>query len=68
MDDIKTYADLWVFMCDSGDAFALSRYYTTNPDETARAYWQGVLTTLELTGKITHARALLLWAEITRPC
>lgn len=68
MNDIKTFSDLWAFMCKSDNALSFIQYYTTNPNETARAFWIGVLSTLELTGKITHDRALLLWAEITRPC
>lgn len=63
---MKTYEDLWNYICDGGRAMACSQFYVSNPNETAKAFWNGMLTALEIGGNITKEDANNIWKEITR--
>ena len=61
---MKTYEDLWSYICDNGQAMACSQFYVNKPNETAKAFWNGMLTALECDGKITKEEANNIWKEI----
>ena len=62
---MKTFEDLWNYICDCGRARACSQFYVSNPNETAKAFWNGMLTALEIEGKLTTEEANNIWKEIT---
>lgn len=63
---MKTYADLWKYICRSNHGYDLSQFYVSNPNDVAKAFWNGVLTVLELEGKITNEDANNIWNEIVK--
>lgn len=60
---MKTYSDLWKYICQkSGHNY--SQFYVSNPNEVAKAFWNGVLTVLEIEEKISNEDANNIWNEI----
>lgn len=64
MVEVKTLHDVWVYLCETGRARDLSQYYCSDPNDIARAFWDGVLTVLELEHKITPKDANIIWNEL----
>lgn len=62
---MKTWNDVWQYLCQKR-GYDISQYYVSNPNETALAFWHGVLTVLELEGKISQADGINIWNEITK--
>ena len=60
---MKTYSDLWKYICQKG-AYNYMQFYVSNPNEVAKAFWNGVLTVLEIEGKISNEDANKIWNEI----
>lgn len=60
---MKTYSDLWKYICQKG-SYNYSQFYVSNPNEVAKAFWNGVLTVLEIEGKISNEDANNIWNEI----
>ena len=62
-----TLNDVWKYLCagKSGNGINLSQFYVNNPNETAKAFWNGVLTVLEIEGKISEANGWNIWKELT---
>ena len=60
---MKNLADLWKYLCDNGYARSCSQFYGSK-SETAKAFWNGMLTALEIEGKITTADAIEIWMEV----
>lgn len=63
MVEVKTLHDVWVYLCGSGKGCDLAQFYCKNPNEVAKAFWNGVLTVLELEGKVTNEDANNIWNE-----
>lgn len=62
---MKTLNDLWLYICkNTKNAYDYAQYYTANMNETAKAFWNGMLTVLEAEGKITKEDSLRIWYEI----
>ena len=61
---MKTQHDVWEFLCKSNGARDLLQYYVHNPNDVAKAFWHGVLTVLEIEGKITEEEANNIWSEV----
>lgn len=61
---MKTMNDLWKYICKHGNAREFAQFYVSNPNEVAKAFWNGVLTVLEIEGKITREEANLIWSDI----
>lgn len=61
---MNTWNDLWQYMCDKGAGRNALQFYCENPNERAKAFWNGVLTGLEMTGEITRDQANEIWCEI----
>lgn len=64
IDTMKALNDVWKYLCESGNARSLMQFYVKNPNETAKAFWHGVLTVLEIEGKVTNEDANNIWNEI----
>ena len=62
---MKTYEDLWNYICENGRARECSQFYVTSPNQTALAFWNGMLTALECEGVITKEDAINIWREIS---
>ena len=62
---MRTYEDLWIYLCNSGYGRSCSQFYNSR-SQTALAFWNGVLTALEIEGKVTKEDARNIWAEIDR--
>lgn len=64
---MKTWNDVWKYLCNGkpGNGVNLSQFYCPNPNETAKAFWNGVLTVLEIEKKITAEDGWAIWQEIT---
>ena len=60
---MKNLDDIWKYLCDNGYARSCSQFYC-NKSETAKAFWNGMLTALEIEGKITTADASEIWREV----
>ena len=60
---MKTWNEVWKYLCKKNGR-DLMQYYVKNPNETAKAFWHGVLTVLELEGKIENEDAINIWNEI----
>lgn len=63
---MKTWNELWGYMCDKGEARNAVQFYVSDPNEVAKAYWNGVLTALEMEGVITRDDANEIWCEIDK--
>lgn len=63
---MKTWSEVWKYICDNTGmrAIDLMQFYVKNPNETAKAFWHGVLTILEIDGKITNEDGMNIWNEI----
>lgn len=61
---MKTWNDVWQYLCNAGFGRACSQFYCERPNETAKAFWNGILTVLEAEGKISGADATEIWNEI----
>ena len=60
---MKTYSDLWKYICQKA-GYNYMQFYVSNPNEVAKAFWHGVLTVLEIEGKISNEDANNIWNEI----
>lgn len=60
---MKTYSDLWKYICQKA-GYNYMQFYVSNPNEVAKAFWHGVLTVLEIEGKISNEDANSIWNEI----
>ena len=60
---MKTYSDLWKYICQKG-GYNYMQFYVSNPNDVAKAFWHGVLTVLEIEGKISNEDANNIWNEI----
>jgi len=60
---MKTWNDVWKYLCKK-NGYDLMQFYCKNPNEVAKAFWNGVLTVLELEGKVTNEDANNIWNEI----
>lgn len=65
---METWSDVWVYLCNNSKARAydLMQYYCENPNEIAKAFWNGVLTILEAEGKLSKENGINIWNEITK--
>lgn len=63
---MKTWQDLWEYLCDNGFCHSCSQFWVTNPNEIAKAFWNGMLCVLESEGKVTKEDANNIWNEIER--
>ena len=61
---MNTQHDVWEFLCKSKGARDLLQYYVINPNDVAKAFWHGVLTVLEIEGKITEEESNNIWSEV----
>lgn len=62
---MKTWNDVWKYLCQK-PAYNLMQYYVSNPNQVAKAFWHGVLTVLEIEGKITPEEGMDIWNEIVK--
>ena len=60
---MKTYSDLWKYICQKA-GYNYMQFYVSNPNDVAKAFWNGVLTVLEIEGKISNEDANKIWNEI----
>ena len=60
---MKTYSDLWKYICQKA-GYNYMQFYVSNPNDVAKAFWNGVLTVLEIEGKISNEDANNIWNEI----
>ena len=71
-EDIRKYTsmntlnDVWKYLCKGkpGNGTCLSQFYVSNPNEVAQAFWNGVLTVLEIENKITSEQGTKIWNEL----
>lgn len=63
---MKTWNELWVYLCDKGVARDIMQFYVSDPNDVAKAFWNGVLTGLEAGGEITREDANEIWCEIDK--
>lgn len=61
---MKTWDDLWKYLCDHGMARNNMQFYCSKPNETAQAFWNGMLCVLEAEGLVTNDDANVIWNEI----
>lgn len=61
---MKTWNDLWKYICKNKAGYNYTQFYVKNPNSVARAFWNGVLTILEIEGKIEIEDANNIWNEI----
>lgn len=62
---METYNEVWKYLCQK-PGYDLMQFYVKNPNEIAKGFWNGVLTVLEIEGKITNEQAMKIWNEITK--
>lgn len=62
---MKTLSEVWKYLCKNKAGYDLMQFYVKNPNEVAKAFWHGVLTILEIEGKVTNEDANNIWKEIT---
>ena len=60
---MKTLEDVWKYLCQK-PSYDLMQFYVKNPNEVAQAFWNGVLTVLEIEGKITSEDGMNIWNEL----
>ena len=60
---MKTWNDIWKYLCQK-PARDLMQFYCENPNEVAKAFWHGVLTVLEIEGKVSREDGMAIWNEI----
>ena len=58
--------ELWQYMCDKGTARNALQFYVDDPNEIAKAYWNGMLTGLEMAGVITKDEANRIWCDVDK--
>lgn len=63
---MKTWNDVWKYLCKNKSGHDYMQFYVANPNEVAKAFWHGVLTILEIEGKVTNEDANNIWNEITK--
>lgn len=61
---MKTWQDLWEYLCDNGFGHSCSQFWVSNPNDVAKAFWNGMLCVLESEGKVTKEDANSIWDEI----
>lgn len=64
--EMKTWNDVWKYLCKNKSGHDFMQFYVANPNEVAKAFWHGVLTILEIEGKVTNEDANNIWNEITK--
>lgn len=62
---METLNEVWKYLCKK-PGYDLMQFYVPNPNEVAKAFWHGVLTVLEIEGKITNEQGMKIWGELTR--
>lgn len=62
---MKTLNDVWKYLCQK-PGYNLTQFYVKNPNEVAKAFWNGVLTVLEIEGKISNEDGMNIWNELTK--
>ena len=62
---MNTYSDVWNYLCNKGFGRSCSQFYVKNPNETAKGFWNGILTALEAAGTIDAETSYKIWVEIT---
>ncbi len=60
---MKTWSEVWKYLCKK-PGYDLMQYYVKNPNDVSKAFWHGVLTVLEIEGKVTIEDANNIWNEI----
>lgn len=60
---MKTLHEVWKYLCKK-HGHDLMQYYVKNPNDVAKAFWHGVLTVLEIEGKITAEDGMNIWNEL----
>ena len=60
---MKTWNDVWKYICNHCNGRDLLQYYGEQTQETL-AFWHGVLLILECDGKVTSSDAINIWKEI----
>ncbi len=63
---MKTWNDVWKYLCKNKSGHDYMQFYVVDPNEVAKAFWHGVLTILEIEGKVTNEDANNIWNEITK--
>ena len=63
---MKTWNEVWKYLCKNKEGYNLMQFYVKNPNEVAKAFWHGVLIILEIEGKVTEEDANNIWKEITQ--
>ena len=63
---MKTWNDVWKYLVSKGGAYDLMQFYVKNPNDVAKGFWNGVLTVLEIEGKVTKEDGMNIWNEITK--
>lgn len=61
---METWNEVWKYLCQR-PGYDLMQFYVKNPNDVAKAFWNGVLTVLELEGRITKEQGWKIWKEIT---
>lgn len=63
---MKSLNELWGYMCDKGEGRNAVQFYVRDPNEVAKAYWNGVLTALEMEGVINRDEANEIWCDVDK--
>lgn len=58
--------ELWQYMCDKGSARNAIQFYVDDPNDIAKAFWNGILTGLEMEGRITRDEANRIWCDVDK--
>lgn len=61
---MKTQQEVWEYLCNNGFGRSCMQFYVSNPNEVAKAFWNGVLCVLEAEGKVTHEDGMKIWSEV----
>ena len=61
---MKTWNDVWQYLCEHGNARDLLYYYSEKQTAETLAFWHGVLLILQYEDKITWSDAINIWEEI----
>lgn len=60
---MNTLNEVWKYLCQR-PGYDLMQFYVKNPNEVAKAFWNGVLVVLEIEGKITKEQGMNIWNEL----
>lgn len=62
---MNTLNEVWKYLCQR-PGYDLMQFYVKNPNEVAKAFWNGVLTVLEIEEKITQEQGMNIWNELVK--